>query len=169
MQSLVEYKVQAQERVASLGQLALKRHLVLVTAESCTGGLIGHWLTNAPGSSAWFAGAVVAYANQVKTRVLGVPEKVLQTHGAVSRETVAAMVRGACGLLQAPAGMAVSGIAGPDGGSPDKPVGTVWIAWALHDVAREECFFFSGSREQVKQQTALAAISGMENLLQAGA
>lgn len=137
----------------------------LATAESCTGGLIGHALTNVPGSSDWYQGGVVAYANAVKRDVLGVPETVLESAGAVSRETVEAMARGVAGLLGVQAAVAVSGIAGPTGGTPDKPVGTVWLAWLVGGAVDCEVRRFSGTRRAVKEQTLRAALEGLAKRL----
>lgn len=147
-------------RVCSLvGRELHKRGLVLAAAESCTGGLISHLLTNVPGSSQWFAGSVVAYADTAKIRILGLPGTMITAHGAVSREVVLAMARGVRDLLGTRAGIAVSGIAGPGGGSPEKPVGTVWMAWVLDDTERSERFLFSGTRLGIKRQAALQSLA----------
>jgi nicotinamide-nucleotide amidase len=114
----------------AIGQLLKKRNLTVATAESCTGGLIAHKLTSVPGSSAYFKGSVVAYSNEVKTAQLGVTPETLAQHGAVSEETVKQMAEGVRQLLKTDIGVATSGIAGPDGGTPEKPVGTIWIAYA---------------------------------------
>ncbi|GAB2548030.1 competence/damage-inducible protein A [Rufibacter soli] len=114
----------------AIGQQLKARNLTLATAESCTGGLVAHKITSVPGSSAYFTGSVVAYSNAVKTKQLGVSEELLGQHGAVSEETVKAMAQGVRQLLQTDIGIATSGIAGPDGGTPEKPVGTIWIAYA---------------------------------------
>lgn len=151
--------------IRALGTELCKQSALLAAAESCTGGLIAHEATNVPGSSGWFAGGVVAYANHVKQRVLGVPEAVLTTHGAVSRETVLAMAQGARRLLGVQAALAVSGIAGPDGGTPEKPVGTVWMAWAWGDTTDSALWRFSGTRLEVKQRTARAALEGMLGMI----
>lgn len=151
----------------ALGKALVARGLVLAAAESCTGGLIAHCLTNIPGSSDWFLGAVVAYANQVKQGVLGVAPAVIADNGAVSRETVEAMTLGVRDLLGADAVLAVSGIAGPGGGSPDKPVGTVWMAWRLGSTVHSRCCHFSGTRLRIKQQTAAKAITGMLEMVTA--
>ncbi len=133
--------------------------LVLVTAESCTGGLIGRYLTDVPGSSRWYWGGVVSYANAAKERLLGVPAAVLERHGAVSAPAVAAMARGALALSGAGLSLAVSGIAGPDGGTPEKPVGTVWIAVARpgEEPACIPCRF-SGARDAVRRKAAVAGL-----------
>jgi nicotinamide-nucleotide amidase len=111
-----------------VGRLLLERGKNLATAESCTGGHLAHQITSVPGSSAYFKGSIVAYANEIKEQVLGVSPKTLTTHGAVSEPTVIEMVRGALKLMQTDLAIAISGIAGPGGGSPEKPVGTVWMA-----------------------------------------
>ena len=133
--------------------------LVLVTAESCTGGLVGRYLTDVPGSSRWFWGGVVSYADAAKERLLGVPSDVLERHGAVSAETVCAMARGALAVSGAGLSLAISGIAGPEGGTPDKPVGTVWIATARQG-APPEAFAcrFSGNRDAVRRKAAVAGL-----------
>ncbi|WP_210463653.1 competence/damage-inducible protein A [Rufibacter roseolus] len=114
----------------AIGQLLKEQNLTIATAESCTGGLVAHKLTSVPGSSAYFLGSVVAYSNEVKKAQLGVPAETLENHGAVSEETVRAMAEGVRKLLKTHIGISTSGIAGPDGGTPDKPVGTIWIAYA---------------------------------------
>ncbi|WP_181305645.1 competence/damage-inducible protein A [Rufibacter sp. XAAS-G3-1] len=114
----------------AIGQLLKERNLTISMAESCTGGLVAHKLTSVPGSSAYFMGSVVAYSNEVKKAQLGVPPEILEQHGAVSEETVKAMAQGVRQLLKTDIGVSTSGIAGPDGGSPEKPVGTIWIAYA---------------------------------------
>lgn len=132
--------------------------MTLATAESCTGGLIAHRLTNVSGASAFFLGAVVAYHNSVKHALLGVPEDVLAAHGAVSEETARDMAEGVRRLVGATYGLAVTGVAGPSGGSPEKPVGLVYLAVAREDgtaVIRRQ---FSGTREEIKAQTAETAI-----------
>jgi len=133
----------------------------LATAESCTGGLISSSLTDLAGSSAWFLGGVAAYANSAKTRFLGVLPEILEENGAVSRETVLAMASGARERFGADAALSVSGVAGPDGGTPEKPVGTVWIAWDVSGRVAAEVFHFSGTRLEIKRLTARAALSGL--------
>lgn len=112
----------------ALGKLLKEKGLTLSTAESCTGGYMAHLITSVPGSSAYFMGSVVSYANEVKRNLLGVKKETLKTHGAVSEETVREMVAGALKLLGTDLAVATSGIAGPSGGTPEKPVGTIWIA-----------------------------------------
>jgi nicotinamide-nucleotide amidase len=149
-----------------LGDALQNRGLSLVTAESCTGGWIAKLITDIPGSSAWFERGFVTYSNAAKQELLGVPREVLDRHGAVSAETVTAMARGALARSHARVAVAVSGIAGPDGGSSDKPVGTVWLGWALTDgTLRTEHFRFSGDREAVRRQAVAAALFGLLDLL----
>lgn len=150
-----------QTQIVDLGRALTARGLWLCTAESCTGGLIASTLTDVSGSSEWFRGAVVAYANQVKESLLGVPPGVLAAHGAVSEPVVLAMARGACATLGASCSVAVSGIAGPTGGSPDKPVGMVWLAWSVDGAVDARRVRFDGSRAEVKAQTVRAAVQGL--------
>ncbi len=135
----------------------------MATAESCTGGWIAQSLTALSGSSAWFDCGFVTYSNVAKQRLLGVPADYLVPGGpgAVSEETVLAMTQGALDHSQASAAVAVSGVAGPDGGSVEKPVGTVWIAWQVDDQADASCFHFAGDREAVRLATVEAALVGL--------
>lgn len=135
-----------------------KQRLTLAVAESCTGGLIGHRLTNVPGSSACFVGGIVAYHNQVKEDVLGVPAQLLAQHGAVSREAVEAMAQGVRRLLRADIGLAVSGIAGPTGGTPEKPLGLTFIALAAPNLLYSRDYLWHGGREENKTSSAVAAL-----------
>lgn len=144
--------------VLVLGQNLRAQGLRLATAESCTAGLVASTLTDVAGSSDWYEGGVVAYANQIKARLLSVPEDVIARHGAVSQACVEAMVRGVCQLLDVPVGLAVSGIAGPGGGTVLKPVGTVWMAWSVRDRIWSREFVFKGSRRDIKNQSTWAAI-----------
>src|SRR5690606_4450899 len=114
-----------------LGTLCEARGIMVVTAESCTGGWVAQTITETPGSSKWFDGGYVTYSNSAKHRMLGVPENILHNYGAVSEETVEAMALGAIKDDGAQLSVSVSGIAGPEGGTPSKPVGTVWFAWAV--------------------------------------
>lgn len=134
----------------------------LVTAESCTGGWIAKAVTDVPGSSDWFDCGMAAYSYEAKQALLGVHPQTLERHGAVSRETVIEMVSGALVHSGASVGVAVTGIAGPGGGSPEKPVGMVWIGWKRRgDYARAEVFQFDGDRDAVRRQTVAAALSGL--------
>ena len=152
-----------------LGAALEARGWMLGCAESCTGGFLASILTDAPGASAWFSGAVVAYANDVKRDVLGVSQQILDTKGAVSREAVLAMARGARGVLATDVAVSISGIAGPAGGTPQKPVGTVWMAWQGPDAVEVKRFRFDGDRLAVKRQAAQEAMTGVLELVAASA
>ena len=152
--------------VIHLARLLLERHLTCATAESCTGGLIGSMLTAMPGSSDWYLGGVISYANSVKEELLGVPKKALETSGAVSEPVVRAMASGACRVTGADASMSVSGIAGPSGGSAEKPVGTVWIGLCLAGETRAEKFYFSGDRASVRIQAARQAMKNLTSWIE---
>ncbi len=141
-----------------LGRLLRQKGLQLATAESCTGGLLGHRLTNIPGSSEYYLGGVVAYANETKMALLGVAGETLRTCGAVSRETALEMARGAFRALDADLAISVSGIAGPGGGLPGKPVGTTWLGLAAIDGEWARLDHFSGDREQIKAAAADSAL-----------
>ncbi len=141
-----------------IGPLLRTRGLKLATAESCTGGLVAHRITNVPGSSDYFLGGVVAYDNQVKMDLLGVPAGLLAQYGAVSEETVHAMAEGVRALLRADVAVSLSGVAGPAGGSAEKPVGTAWIGLAAPEGTWARLFCFSGDREQNKASAAAAAL-----------
>ena len=148
-----------EKMVEALGESLRSQRCRMATAESCTGGLVACTLTDVAGSSEWFEGGVVAYDNRVKMRLLGVPEEVLVRHGAVSRACVESMVQGVCTLMDVPVGLAISGIAGPGGGTPDKPVGTVWVAWQSAGRVWSRDFSFDGSRREIKMQSMRAAIA----------
>lgn len=149
-----------------LARLLSTRGETLGTAESCTGGLISAWLTSLPGSSAWFKGGVVSYANEVKSSLLGVPEELLAAHGAVSEAVAIAMAAGAIKALGVTHSLAVTGIAGPDGGTPEKPVGTVWLAWSVAGKTFAEHCLFAGNRSAIRAQAAAKALSGLLNTLE---
>lgn len=136
------------------------------TAESCTGGWLAKTLTDLPGSSEWFEYGFVSYGNNAKQDQLAVPAETLDRYGAVSAEAAEAMARGALSRSGAELAVAVTGIAGPDGGSADKPVGTVWFAWARrgHDPI-SRCQRFDGDRDAVRRQSVVAALSGLLELL----
>jgi nicotinamide-nucleotide amidase len=141
---------------------------VLASAESCTGGWIAKLLTDIPGSSGWFEGSVVTYGNGAKQHLLGVTTATLEQHGAASRECALEMVAGALARFDATDAVAVTGIAGPTGGTPDKPVGTVWIAWQRRGGdARAQVFHFDGDRDAVRRQTVAIALNGIRKILTA--
>lgn len=144
-----------------LGQLCQQLSVEVTAAESCTGGGIASAITEVAGSSAYFTTGYVTYSNAAKTRLLGVAETTLSAHGAVSEEVVKAMVQGACRESGAGVGVAVSGVAGPDGGSAEKPVGTVWLAWGGADEQQAECFHFPGDRQSVREQAVRQALAGL--------
>lgn len=142
----------------TLGRLLTARNLCCATAESCTGGMIGAAITSAAGSSGWFRGGVIAYSNEIKMRLLGVTEQVLAEHGAVSAETVAMMAKGAARLLGADCSVSASGIAGPGGGSEQKPVGLVYIGIFIYGKTSTFRHEFSGNRASVRNSATLAAL-----------
>ncbi|MEQ1581734.1 MAG: CinA family protein [Steroidobacteraceae bacterium] len=153
---------------AKVGHLLVDSQRRLVTAESCTGGWVGKALTDVPGSSAWFLGGVVSYHNSLKQALLGVAEETLAMHGAVSDATVREMALGALDKIGGDVSLAVSGIAGPDGGQPGKPVGTVWFGWAWrHGQAvhhRTRLKIIEGSREEVRRRSVITALNGVLEL-----
>ncbi len=142
-----------------VGLLKIK-NLTCATAESCTGGGVGSAITAVPGSSAVFLGGVISYANEVKRDVLGVPQEILDKHGAVSPECAERMAAGAWRLLKADIAVSLTGIAGPDGGSAEKPVGLVWFGLATADGVRTEKCIFGGDRAEVRS-SAVAHALGM--------
>ncbi len=145
-----------------VGEALRERSLTLATAESCTGGWVAAVVTHTAGSSAWFDRGFVTYANEAKTAMLGVRPETLQTHGAVSLETAREMAAGALANSNALISLAITGIAGPTGGSPDKPVGTVCFAWCLRGQAPEaERCRFSGDREAIRRQAVIHALEGI--------
>ncbi len=138
------------------------RGLTLAAAESCTGGWVAKCLTDIAGSSGWFYGSIVAYSNALKQALLGVPDDVLERHGAVSEPVARAMAEGVLAATGADVACAVTGIAGPGGGTADKPVGTVWFAWARRDGATRalrECF--PGDREAVRRASVMRTLRGL--------
>ena len=149
----------------ALGARLLESRGMLASAESCSGGWIAKTVTDIAGSSDWFDCGMAAYSYEAKQALLGVRPQTLETHGAVSRETVIEMVSGALVNSGASVAVAVTGIAGPGGGSPEKPVGTVWIGWKRRGgYARAEVFQFDGDRDAVRRQTVERALRGLEHL-----
>lgn len=148
-----------------LGIALARRGWRVTTAESCTGGWVSQAITSVAGSSAWFDAGYVTYSNQAKQRILGVSAATLAAHGAVSEAVVKEMARGALLAAEANCAIAVSGIAGPGGGSEEKPVGTVWCAWVTNEITLARIFQFEGSREAVRRQSVIAAIEGLLALL----
>jgi PncC family amidohydrolase len=152
------------ELEVEVGLWLRKRGLILATAESCTGGLIGHLITEVPGSSDYYAGGVVSYANEAKMSLLGVPSGMLGMYGAVSRETALEMARGVRKALAVELreenliGLSVTGIAGPGGGTPLKPVGLTWIGLSAEGFERAWSFVWPGTRAENKQSSAKEAL-----------
>jgi nicotinamide-nucleotide amidase len=145
-----------------LGRVLQQSGLTVVTAESCTGGWISKRITDVPGSSAWYDRGFVTYSNAAKAELLSVDPTVIASVGAVSREVVTAMTAGALARSRADLAVAVTGIAGPGGGSEDKPVGMVWIAWHRRgETPQAECRHFSGNRDNVRRATVQAALAGL--------
>ena len=150
---------------AQVAEQLLSKKLLMATAESCTGGLIAAACTDLAGSSVWFERGFVSYSNEAKTELLGVPADLIEAHGAVSEPVVRAMVEGALRHSRAQVAVAVTGVAGPGGGSPDKPVGTVWFGWATPDgVVTDKCCF-DGDRQQVREATVQHALLRLKQLL----
>jgi nicotinamide-nucleotide amidase len=153
-----------------LGEVLRAHHQTLVTAESCTGGWIAKLVTDVPGSSEWFDCGMAAYSYEAKQAMLGVRPETLMDHGAVSEETCVEMVSGALVHSGATIAVAVTGIAGPTGGMPDKPVGTVWIGWKRRGgYPHAEVFHFQGNRDAVRRQTVATAMNGLLKSLTSGA
>ncbi|OHV13855.1 CinA family protein [Kushneria phosphatilytica] len=153
----------------SLGEHCRRYDCQVVTAESCTGGGVAEAITAIAGSSGWFETGYVTYSNAAKQRLLGVSEASLERWGAVSESVVREMVAGACQDSGARLGVAISGIAGPDGGSADKPVGTVWLAWAYGGRTTAECHVFPGNRDEVRRAAVIRSLEGLIESLETGA
>ncbi|MCB1669123.1 MAG: nicotinamide-nucleotide amidase [Pseudomonadales bacterium] len=151
---------------SQLGELLLQRKLKVTCVESCTGGGVASAITDIPGSSAWFEYGFVTYANRAKQQLVGVSEQVLCAHGAVSEPVVREMVAGALRVSGADIAVAISGIAGPDGGTTDKPVGTVWFCWQ-EKMERAHCAreIFSGGRAEVRSAAVERALQGLLDIL----
>ena len=160
-----ESDVELKRLAERVGRHLLKAHRRAATAESCTGGWIAKALTDIPGSSEWFVEGFVTYNNESKIRRLGVPRAILKRHGAVSEATVRAMAAGALRRSDAQVAVAVTGIAGPGGAVPGKPVGTVWLAWAIRHGSTIRIATalrrFRGDREAVRRKTVRAALQGL--------
>ncbi len=153
------------ELATLVGQELKNRGLILATAESCTGGGVAQAITEVAGSSAWFDCGFVTYSNPSKMALLNVPAKILQQHGAVSNEAASAMCQGALANSQATVALSTTGIAGPEGGVSDKPVGTVYFAWACEQVTEVERILFNGDRASVREQTVKHSLRGLLKIL----
>ena len=150
----------------ALGRRLIDQNLTMATAESCTGGWVSKVITDIDGSSQWFDCALVTYSTQAKHDFLGVQDGILETEGAVSHAVVKQMVLGLLDRCNANVGVSISGIAGPGGGSADKPVGTVWMAWARPgEVLETMRFQFAGDRREVRMQAVYEALTGIQRAL----
>jgi nicotinamide-nucleotide amidase len=149
----------------TFGKLLIQKSLTIAVAESCTGGLIGHLITSIPGSSAYFLGGIISYSNQAKCDLLSVSFETIKLYGAVSGETAREMAKGVKGRFKSDIGLSVTGIAGPDGGSKEKPVGTVFMGFVFDREPIAIRYLFKGTREQVKQQTAETALENIRRYL----
>lgn len=153
-------------RLAKQVGVALKAHgMMLATAESCTGGGIAQAVTRISGSSAWFDRGFVTYSNAAKEEMLGVSPETIARHGAVSEATVREMAAGALQYSRAQVSVSVSGIAGPTGGTAEKPVGTVWFAWATDGMVRTACHHIDGDRDAIRVKAVRIALQGIVNTL----
>jgi len=148
-----------------LGHALKARGLMLATAESCTGGGVAQAVTDVPGSSEWFDCGFVTYSNVSKTALLGVPADLIAAHGAVSKEVAAAMAAGALAKSRAQIAVSVTGIAGPGGAVPGKPVGTVWFGFAIGERVHSECILFPGDRQAVRDQAVHHALRTLLHIL----
>ena len=149
-----------------VGRMMVERKLKLATAESCTGGLLGHRITDVPGSSTYFEGGIIAYSYEAKERLLGVHHDTLYEHGAVSAETALEMARGARRELGTDIGISITGIAGPGGGMPGKPVGLVYIALSARNSERVEHYIWDDDREGNKRRSAQVALEMLKEFLE---
>jgi PncC family amidohydrolase len=149
----------------TLGKNLVKKRMTIAVAESCTGGMLGSAITAVPGASHYFLGGVIAYDNRIKRSVLKVPQATLDRHGAVSGQTVAAMARGVKRLFKTDCAIAVSGVAGPGGGTKDKPVGLVYIAVVARNIAKKYECRFSGTRAGIRRQTVEESLWRLIRLL----
>ena len=154
------------ELAEKLGACMKDKGVILASAESCTGGWLAKIITDIPGSSKWFTGSVVCYSNESKTSLLGVQENTLIDFGAVSGDTVMEMVDGLFDRTNADVAVGVSGIAGPDGGTDDKPVGLVWLSWGKRDKSvYAKPYNFKGDREEVRKQSIAQILNNLQDLL----
>jgi PncC family amidohydrolase len=156
--TLQEMHMPEQKLEVVVGDILRDRKLTIATAESCTGGLLGHLLTDKPGSSIYFLGGIIAYAYGAKENLLGVRHETLWQFGAVSRETVREMARGVRRAFAADIGVSITGIAGPGGGMPNKPVGLVWVGLCTYDGEWSKSFLWDGNRAENKMASAQAAL-----------
>lgn len=150
------------ELAEKLGKVLILRKLFCTVAESCTGGSLAAAITDIPGSSQWFERGFITYSDVAKSEMLAVPDTILASHGAVSQPTVCAMAEGAIEASHSHVSVAISGIAGPSGGTPEKPVGTVWLAWAGgFTPTYADCYFFEGDRAAIREKAVHVALEGL--------
>jgi nicotinamide-nucleotide amidase len=150
-----------EQLAAQLGAILKEKRYYLALAESCTGGMVAQAITSVAGSSAWFDCGFVTYSNQAKMDMLGISAQTLEKYGAVSEETATEMALGCLKNSQAQIAGSITGIAGPDGGTADKPVGTVWLAWVGNNLPlKTKVYVFAGNRQQIRQQAAAALMAG---------
>lgn len=149
----------------SLMNILKERSLTISVAESCTGGLIGHIITGTPGSSAYFMGGIISYSNQAKSDLLGVSPDTLDKYGAVSDQAAREMAKGIRERFKSDIGLSVTGIAGPDGGTQEKPVGTVFMGFAAAEKLFSVKYLFKGNRQEIKQKTAETALENLKRYL----
>ena len=168
LEELGPYLYRGDDLVVAVAESLVRSGRTLAVAESCTGGLIAKRLTDRAGASRWFLGGVVAYADRIKVEQLGVPAETLARVGAVSEEGARAMAAGARSAFGADAGLGITGVAGPDGGTPEKPVGTVWYAVSVGDRTAAETRVFMGDREAVRERSAQAALNLLYRMLESG-
>ena len=163
------HSMQTQQAVLRLSHALLQKQWMLASAESCTGGMVAAACTDLAGSSAWFERGFVTYSNAAKTQQLGVGVALITQHGAVSEAVARAMAQGALLHSKAQVTLAITGVAGPAGGTLDKPVGTVWFAWATPQGLRSELRHFEGDRAAVRQASALHSLLGLLSLIESPA
>lgn len=163
-----EDHISIEELVRQLAAKLTEKGWMLATAESCTGGMIAAACTDLAGSSQWFERGFVTYSNEAKTEMLGVPAEMIAKHGAVSEEVVRAMAEGALRHSRAQVSIAVTGIAGPGGGSVEKPVGTVWVGWCVPHAPHAQLLAIHGSRLEIRKMTTYSALQGAVRLVAPG-
>ena len=163
------HSMQTQQAVLHLSHVLLQKQWMLASAESCTGGMVAAACTDLAGSSAWFERGFVTYSNAAKTQQLGVEAALIAQHGAVSEAVARAMAQGALFHSKAQVTLAITGVAGPAGGTLDKPVGTVWFAWAMPEGIHSELRHFEGDRATVRQASALHSLLGLLSLIESPA
>lgn len=161
---VMESETSIEELVQKLAAQLIEKGWMLATAESCTGGMIAAACTDLAGSSQWFDRGFVTYSNEAKTEMLGVPAELIEKHGAVSEEVVRAMAEGAIRHSRAQVSIAVTGIAGPGGGSAEKPVGTVWVGWCVAGTTCAQALALQGSRQQIRLMTMHTALQAALSL-----